>query len=399
MKKIIALLIMFLLITTSINVVNAEELNCSSTLKNGSYGTKVSLLQKKLNQVSDCNLDVDGGFGPLTENCVVKFQKKYNLAVDGVVGPQTCKKLNSVYNTLNTTTAAKSTTTEAKSNTTTNTSNADDLKCSSSLKSGSNGTQVSLLQEKLNRVSDCKLEIDGGFGTQTKNCVIKFQKNNNLNADGVVETETCKKINSVYNTKNANDYGVVTADVLNVREKASTSSKVITQLKRGAVVRIYSKTNNWYKINVKNSSNTSVYAYVSADWVSKDAILVDITTQTTKLYKSGKLKLTAPVVTGQKGKHDTPKGEFYVRPSTNSKNEILRGYNDDGSKYASHVDYWMPFDLYEGIGFHDANWRTSSEYTSNRYKTNGSHGCVNMRKYDAKYLYEKITKKMVVIVK
>ena len=42
--------------------------------------------------------------------------------------------------------------------------------------------------------------------------------------------------------------------------------------------------------------------------------------------------------------------------------------------YISHVNYWMPF--YGGCGFHDANWR--SRFGGSIYKTDGSHGCINL---------------------
>ena len=72
----------------------------------------------------------------------------------------------------------------------------------------------------------------------------------------------------------------------------------------------------------------------------------------------------------------------------------MEGYNRDGSKYSSFVDYWMRF--YEGVGFHDATWR--SQFGGNIYLTNGSHGCVNMPKDAAIILYEYINETMPIIV-
>ena len=43
----------------------------------------------------------------------------------------------------------------------------------------------------------------------------------------------------------------------------------------------------------------------------------------------------------------------------------------------------MPFN--GGIGFHDASWRT--EFGGTIYKTNGSHGCVNLPKEAAKQIF------------
>lgn len=53
------------------------------TLKKGNIGKDVERLQDLL------NIQVDGDFGIETEEAVKVFQKKYNLTVDGVVGPVT----------------------------------------------------------------------------------------------------------------------------------------------------------------------------------------------------------------------------------------------------------------------------------------------------------------------
>ena len=75
----------------------------------------------------------------------------------------------------------------------------------------------------------------------------------------------------------------------------------------------------------------------------------------------------------------TPEGIFGVTYKT--KNAILRG-----ADYASHVNYWMPFN--RNIGLHDATWR--GKFGGEIYKTRGSHGCVNLSKASAAYLYEKV---------
>ena len=45
-----------------------------------------------------------------------------------------------------------------------------------------------------------------------------------------------------------------------------------------------------------------------------------------------------------------------------------------GDNYVTPVKYWMPFN--GGIGLHDAVWQ--SAFGGERYKTKGSHGCVNL---------------------
>lgn len=53
------------------------------TLKKGSRGSSVKMLQKLLHLISD------GIFGPLTEEAVKDFQKRNGLTIDGIVGPKT----------------------------------------------------------------------------------------------------------------------------------------------------------------------------------------------------------------------------------------------------------------------------------------------------------------------
>ncbi len=120
---------------------------------------------------------------------------------------------------------------------------------------------------------------------------------------------------------------------------------------------------------------------------------IDISRQKVWFYYKGECILDGvPCVTGNAGNHDTPPGVFYLK--SKSRNAVLRGWNDNGTRYASPVKVWMPFN--GGIGMHDASWKT--EFGGEIYKTNGSHGCVNMRLEDAEKVYEYIDKTMPIIV-
>jgi N-acetylmuramoyl-L-alanine amidase len=65
----------------------------TGTLKNGSSGVQVTLLQKILNVKYGYKLVADGKFGNLTEVAVRDFQKRNKLMPDGVVGSLTIAKL------------------------------------------------------------------------------------------------------------------------------------------------------------------------------------------------------------------------------------------------------------------------------------------------------------------
>lgn len=110
-------------------------------------------------------------------------------------------------------------------------------------------------------------------------------------------------------------------------------------------------------------------------------IEIDLINQHMWYYKDGQLLLDTPVVTG-KPSTPTPAGVFYAW--NKALDETLRGTNDDGSKYAEPVDYWVPID-WTGIGIHDSDWQPA--YGGELWKTVGSHGCINTPPNVMKQLY------------
>lgn len=62
------------------------------------------------------------------------------------------------------------------------------------LKRGSKGAEVKTLQRLLNAVCDANLEIDGDFGTATRNAVIAYQSSRGLDADGECGPRTWDKL-------------------------------------------------------------------------------------------------------------------------------------------------------------------------------------------------------------
>jgi lipoprotein-anchoring transpeptidase ErfK/SrfK len=53
--------------------------------------------------------------------------------------------------------------------------------------------------------------------------------------------------------------------------------------------------------------------------------------------------------------------------------------------YSSDVTYWMPFN--GNVGLHDADGWRHGKYGGSIYKTNGSHGCVNLPYSAAETIY------------
>ena len=78
-----------------------------SQLKYGSSGSDVKKLQTYLNQVGNYGLDVDGQYGPKTQEAVKKYQSSNNLTVDGIAGNQTWGSLSDAVSKLSAGTSNK----------------------------------------------------------------------------------------------------------------------------------------------------------------------------------------------------------------------------------------------------------------------------------------------------
>ncbi len=117
-------------------------------------------------------------------------------------------------------------------------------------------------------------------------------------------------------------------------------------------------------------------------------IEVDLTNQVLYFIKENNLDKTFDIVSGNPNNQDATI-EVIAYINRKRQRTYLRGEG-----YCSYVDYWMPF--YKGLGLHDASWQKS--FGGTRYLTNGSKGCINMQKEDARYIFENIEEGIPVIV-
>ena len=139
-----------------------NKLPITTTLKMGSRGSQVQVLQKRLNELGfNCGA-VDGIFGNKTHNAVVQFQKARGLTANGVVDTKTVEKLFE---------ASGGTPPSNGGGSGGNTQ----LPITTTLKMGSRGSQVQVLQKRLNERLNCGA-VDGIFGNKTHNAVVQFQK-------------------------------------------------------------------------------------------------------------------------------------------------------------------------------------------------------------------------------
>lgn len=139
---------------------------------------------------------------------------------------------------------------------------------------------------------------------------------------------------------------------INVQDEIGELIKLIRQGKPAKRVPLYAKE------ALKHGNNDIGTTYVE----------INLSKQYIWFYKEGKLVVKGDIVTGNLRNHwDTPEGTYTL--DYKKSNAVLRGPG-----YASPVKYWMPFN--GGIGLHDASWRSS--FGGEIYRTNGSHGCVNL---------------------
>ncbi|MBR3646648.1 MAG: L,D-transpeptidase/peptidoglycan binding protein [Lachnospiraceae bacterium] len=142
----------------------------------------------------------------------------------------------------------------------------------------------------------------------------------------------------------------------------------------------------------KSGKRTPVYYQTAAQYGPKDYgntyVEVNLTAQKLYVFVNGKVKVKSDVCTGNTSlKRGTNPGVYGI--TYKERYGVLVG-----ETYESTVAYWMPFN--DDIGLHDAIWKT--QFGSNFYKKEGSHGCVNLPYNTAKKIYGLVEKNTPVIV-
>ena len=295
-KTLILTIILFLFTVT----VNAETLNCKYVYRNGSVGENVKILQKMLNEKENCELVIDGIFGRKTKECVKKYQKNNDLLVDGIVGKNTCNSLNQ--------------------------KNKDEKPKDENIV---NKKYIVNANVNFRQGPSTSYNTYGVLSPKTEVLVLEYtnsswykvQYDNKIGY--IYSSYLTEKVNSPLNS---NDYVIISSSA-NIRKGPSTAYGKVTTLKRGTILKVVGSKSNWYQVEVNNKTG-----YIRNDLVSNDLIIVDISDQMLYYFKGTETILVAPVVTGRKGRHDTPLGNYTLYPSSKQASRYLRGYNDDGSR-------------------------------------------------------------------
>ncbi|WP_319638106.1 peptidoglycan-binding protein [Cytobacillus luteolus] len=117
----------------------------------------------------------DGQFGSETDGAVMRFQKRYGLTVDGLVGTNTINKLREVNMQQHATTSVAFPLPEGI------------------YRSGAEGEEVRMIQRALRHLNFDPTYIDGIYGNLTENAVRRFQSTfSALANDGVYGPNTRK---------------------------------------------------------------------------------------------------------------------------------------------------------------------------------------------------------------
>ena len=173
-------------------------------LESGSSGNAVENLQFYINYVSNFYPSIpsvtrDGIYGPATEDAVRQIQLTFGLSPDGVVGPQTWNALYNAYLGIVSTIPREYT-------------EASGVPFPGvSLRVGSEGEDVVLLQRYLNRISEDYPEIPsvsvtGYFGNQTEAAVLSFQQFFGTSAQsGIVDAVTWDAIVDIFDDVTGSD--------------------------------------------------------------------------------------------------------------------------------------------------------------------------------------------------
>ncbi|MFB5166758.1 peptidoglycan-binding protein [Parageobacillus toebii] len=163
------------LIQNAVNKQSNKTLQANA-LKIGSRGMEVSKLQQKLKQLGYFTYpEITDYYGTFTAEAVRKFQEKNKLPVTGVADSATLAKINEAIASSEPQPSAP--------------------KAGIYLTTGSTGSKVKEVQTKLKQLGYFTYsQITGYYGTITANAVKSFQRDVNLKATGVVDTETYERL-------------------------------------------------------------------------------------------------------------------------------------------------------------------------------------------------------------
>lgn len=183
----------------------ASALSRNEILMKGDNDKYVLELQKALCDQGFLKAKPTGYFGTDTVEALIAFQKSKGLKADGKAGPETRQVLLGG--------GYKPITEERKT----------EKKSADKIYPGDKGDDVKEIQQYLQKLGYYKYtKITGYYGPSTEEAVKRFQKTNNLNADGVTDSSTLNLLKS----KEAKSYTIY------YKDKGSDIEQMQTRLKQ-----------------------------------------------------------------------------------------------------------------------------------------------------------------------
>ena len=106
-RKLVIFLVLILSIIITVISIFSEKNTVEVLSKYGSRGEEVRQIQTKLKRWGYYSGNVDGIYGSQTQEAVRYFQRKNNLKVDGIAGPETLKAMG-IFNSSNSSNSSSS---------------------------------------------------------------------------------------------------------------------------------------------------------------------------------------------------------------------------------------------------------------------------------------------------
>lgn len=158
-------------------------------LAKGDEGEDVRVLQERLRVAGYYKGNSTGVFGSITEEAVKRFQQAYKLDADGVVGPETKRRLP-------VSGIGYGEDTPKRSN-------------DGQLQIGDRGEGVRVVQEQLIKAGYLEGKPNGYYGPYTADAVRRFQTANYLASSGVAGPTTRAKLYSLVTSGSKNEFNVL----------------------------------------------------------------------------------------------------------------------------------------------------------------------------------------------
>lgn len=217
--------------------------------------------------------------------------------------------------------------------------------------------------DTMNEYANWSVKYTNGIEIKAGLDSVKLGKNNEIILNYDFLTDGVKKVAASYNTVGKKRKFITTSG--NKIKVGGTSSSTWGNVVSTDKELAYLKN----QFESKTSITDRVPEYLTKrSKIGNTYVEVSIDKQHIWVYVKGKLKMDSAIVTGTKGKHDTPKGLYYM-------SECIPGKYLVGDGYKTWVNKWMRL-TNSGIGLHDAEWRSS--FGGSIYTYSGSHGCVNL---------------------